>query len=129
MKPEELEKRPKSKKDYRLCYINGNVMYFSPDIEHEWGDDWDDAPADCNAGEPYERNGPCRLLAYEPWDFRKEFTWNQYSVKEIIKYEMVMATSYDEKAELRAGMSMERVERILRQQKTKYGELVDHGKE
>lgn len=121
----------KSKKGYRLCFMKGNVLYFSPDIKNEWGDDWDDAPAIHNAGEPYERNGPCRLLAYEPYALKDTdvYTWSRYSVQEIIKYEMTLAVSWDGKEELRAGMSMDRVERILKETGTKYGELIDHEKE
>lgn len=121
----------KSKKGYRLCFMKGNVLYFSPDIKNEWGDDWDDAPAIHNAGEPYGRNGPCRLLAYEPYALKDTDldVWSRYSVQEIIKYEMTLAASWDGKEELRAGMSMDRVERILKETGVKYGELIDHGEE
>ena len=43
----------KSKKGYRLCFIKGNVLYFTDNFEKQWGDDWDDAPYEHNAGEPY----------------------------------------------------------------------------
>lgn len=109
--------------------MKGNVLYLSPNIKNEWGDDWDDAPAIYNAGEPCEKNGPCRLLAYEPYALKDTDVWSRYSVQEIIKYEMTLAVSWDEKEELRAGMSMDRVERILKETGTKYGELIDHGEE
>lgn len=54
------------KKEYRLCYVDGSVMYFTDNFEHQWGDDWDDAPFDCNAGEPYE------------WDDDKDEEWNKH---------------------------------------------------
>lgn len=37
----------------RLCYMMDNVMYFTDDFEGQWGDDWNDAPYQCNAGTPY----------------------------------------------------------------------------
>lgn len=40
---------------YRLCYVSGPWAYFTTqDVEKQWGDDWDDAPYEHNAGEPYE---------------------------------------------------------------------------
>ena len=39
---------------YRLCYVSGNIMYFTDNFENQTGDDWDDAPYEHNAGEPYE---------------------------------------------------------------------------
>lgn len=41
----------------RLCYIDSrdNFAWFtSIDLKSQWGDDWDDAPYEHNAGEPYE---------------------------------------------------------------------------
>lgn len=43
--------------DLKLCYVDGNFAYFtSQPLKDQWGDDWDDAPYDCNAGEPYYPN-------------------------------------------------------------------------
>ena len=40
-----------------LCYVEGNWAYFTTkDLDKQWGDDWDDAPYEHNAGTPY---GPC----------------------------------------------------------------------
>jgi hypothetical protein len=40
--------------DAVLCYIDGSWAYFTTqNLKDQWGDDWDDAPFDCNAGEPY----------------------------------------------------------------------------
>jgi hypothetical protein len=39
----------------RLCYVSGNCAYFTTQaLEKQWGDDWDDAPYEHNAGSPYE---------------------------------------------------------------------------
>lgn len=39
----------------KLCYIYKNTAYFtSKELDEVWGDDWDDAPYEHNAGEPYD---------------------------------------------------------------------------
>lgn len=46
--------------EYKLCYVdniddwNTFEVFFTDKFDDQWGDDWDDRPADCNAGEPYE---------------------------------------------------------------------------
>lgn len=40
--------------DAKLCYINSEVAYFTTqDLDKQWGDDWNDAPYEHNAGDPY----------------------------------------------------------------------------
>ena len=40
--------------DFKLCYISDKCAYFTTqDIADQWGDDWNDAPYEHNAGEPY----------------------------------------------------------------------------
>ena len=42
-------------KNFKLCYIEGNFAYFTTqDLTKQWGDDWNDAPYEHNAGTPYE---------------------------------------------------------------------------
>ena len=41
---------------FELCYIDENKAWFTADWENQWGDDWNDRPYECNAGEPYEHN-------------------------------------------------------------------------
>lgn len=43
-----------SKQTFKLCYVHHNILYFTDSFEKQWGDDWDDAPYEHNAGEPYE---------------------------------------------------------------------------
>jgi hypothetical protein len=39
-----------------LCYVSGNFAYFThAPLNLQWGDDWDDAPYEHNAGDPYSR--------------------------------------------------------------------------
>jgi hypothetical protein len=40
-------------KDYRLCYVENGCAYFTDNFENQWGDDWNDAPYEHNAGLPY----------------------------------------------------------------------------
>ena len=43
---------------HKLCYIEDNWAYFTKlPLDEQWGDDWDDAPYEHNAGEPYEHLG------------------------------------------------------------------------
>jgi hypothetical protein len=45
------------KKDPVLCYVDGVFAYFTTQsLKKQTGDDWNDAPYEHNAGEPY---GPC----------------------------------------------------------------------
>lgn len=40
--------------DYKLCYVRGNFAYFTTQaLGEQWGDDWNDAPYEHNAGLPY----------------------------------------------------------------------------
>jgi hypothetical protein len=49
-------------KNYKLCYIENNFAYFTTqDLDKQWGDDWNDAPYEHNAGTPY---GPVRDFSY-----------------------------------------------------------------
>jgi len=38
-----------------LCYVDDNFAWFTTcDLSHQWGDDWNDAPYEHNAGETYK---------------------------------------------------------------------------
>ena len=39
--------------EFRLCYVDSGVMYFTDDFENVASDDWDDAPYEHNAEPPY----------------------------------------------------------------------------
>ena len=39
--------------EFQLCYVDGNIMYFTDNFEGQCGDDWDDAPYEHNADPPY----------------------------------------------------------------------------
>ena len=41
--------------ELKLCYIDGAWAYFTTQaLADVIGDDWNDAPYECNAGAPYE---------------------------------------------------------------------------
>ena len=40
--------------NFKLCFIKDNAAYFTTAaLKNQSGDDWDDIPYECNAGEPY----------------------------------------------------------------------------
>jgi hypothetical protein len=55
-----------------LCYVDGNWAYFTTQpLEKQWGDDWNDAPYEHNAGEPYEFSDHDAKKNREPWKIVK----------------------------------------------------------
>lgn len=43
----------------KLCYADAKFLWFTDTpIDQVWGDDWNDAPYEHNAGEPYSEFGP-----------------------------------------------------------------------
>lgn len=94
------------KEEYKLCYIDGQKAYFTNNFEHQWGDDWDDRPYECNAGTPYDNwservetkppiyekqyiHHPIKIktLYFETndWDERKPCDMGRFSVEDINK--------------------------------------------
>lgn len=73
MTPEKYEKLRQN--EPVLCYVDGGKAYFTTQkLEDQWGDDWDDAPYEHNAGIPTkpcwhreQRNCPCDICERE-WD-------------------------------------------------------------
>lgn len=52
-----------------LCYVDAPWAYFTTqDLSDQWGDDWDDAPYEHNAGEPYEYHANDKADGKEPWE-------------------------------------------------------------
>lgn len=56
-----------------LCYVSPPWAYFTTQpLAEAWGDDWNDAPYEHNAGEPYEwREGSVK----EPWEIVRVAYW------------------------------------------------------
>lgn len=58
--------------DFKLCYIEGDIAYFTTcPIDKQWGDDWNDAPYEHNAGAPYEWAEYMRKHDKEPYEIKK----------------------------------------------------------
>jgi hypothetical protein len=57
---------------YKLCYIDDNWAYFTTqELVDQWGDDWNDAPYQSNAGDPYEYGDHDRKALKKPWRIYK----------------------------------------------------------
>lgn len=55
-----------------LCYVTNNWAYFTTQkLQHQWGDDWDDAPYEHNSGTPYEFQDHDRKEGRQPWEITK----------------------------------------------------------
>jgi hypothetical protein len=53
-------------KEFRLCYVDGHFAYFTTkELSEQWGDDWNDAPYEHNAGKPYEWSGSDKAPKWE----------------------------------------------------------------
>lgn len=86
---------PKLNLDAVLCYVHEPWAYFTTcALDQQWGDDWDDAPYEHNAGEPYEwapyrEMPPYEIfrIAYEgdfatPADGHLNSSWSVQSINE-----------------------------------------------
>lgn len=52
-----------------LCYVREPWAYFTTrKLADQWGDDWNDAPYEHNAGEPYYYSSHDEKEGREPWE-------------------------------------------------------------
>jgi hypothetical protein len=76
----------------RLCYVEGSRAWFtSQDVMKQWGDDWNDAPYEHNAGAPYADEGVTIECVYFDADFQTPddgYTNSPYSVERINRGEV-----------------------------------------
>ena len=57
---------PVGEREPILCYVDGAWAWFTTaDLKDQWGDDWDDAPYQHNAGPPYEWASRREVPEYE----------------------------------------------------------------
>lgn len=118
-----------NEKTFKLCYVDGNKAWFTNNFEKQWGDDWDDAPYEHNAGEPYDywseliednedifkrkykhHNIKHKVLYFETgdWDEQRpcgDFFNSPYSVEDINK--KAVAWIYTENYAIFAGTTYE----------------------
>lgn len=69
------------KKEYRLCYVDGQKAWFTDSFEKQWGDDWNDKPYECNAGEPY--NSWSELIEDNEDIFKRKYKHHQIKLKTL----------------------------------------------
>ena len=114
------------KNEYKLCYIYGQKAYFTSDFEHQWGDDWNDAPYECNSGLPYDewreliednedifkrkyKHHPIYIetLYFETndWNEKQPCNIGNFSVEDINK--QAVAWIHTDKFNIMAGTTME----------------------
>ncbi len=121
-------------KEYKLCYINENKAYFTDSFEKQWGDDWDNAPYEYNAGEPYSAyyedkkryKIDIKELYFELpsyWDYLPYERGHCYSVEQINKG----ATAWLEAADLsiKAGTSLEEFKKVVKEHNGKIYALIE----
>jgi hypothetical protein len=127
----------KKDKEFRLCYVDDNIMYFTDNFEKQWGDDWNDKPYEHNAEPPYEleddkplRNGfgHIRMIAFKSsWYIRRPCDGHlnsPYSVEDINKGAIAWLYS-DEAGGLMAGSTMDEAIAWCKKGKIKWGELTE----
>lgn len=69
------------KKEYKLCYVDGQKAWFTDNFEEQWGDDWNDKPYECNAGEPY--NSWSELIEDNEDMFKRKYKHHQIKLKTL----------------------------------------------
>ncbi len=84
-----------------LCYVEGCWLFFTTcPLDKQWGDDWDDAPYEHNAGRPYE--------------------WDEYMLKDgctpYVIYKLAYEGPYEAPCDRANGNSHFSVEQINQRQ-------------
>lgn len=113
-----------------LVYVSESWAYFTtrPDWQNQWGDDWNDAPYEHNAGEPYRWMPYMAERGIEPYEIIKLAydgplvtpDWSQlnspWSVQQInagaVPWLQPFTTS-DVQVFIRAGVSVEEFQKLL----------------
>lgn len=81
-------------RDYKLCYVRSvndydtYQFFFTDNFESQWGDDWNDRPADCNAEAPYEDELHHIVSMYVEFDWMASdiiFGGKTYSIEDMNK--------------------------------------------
>lgn len=111
---------------YKLCYVEHNVAWFTKlPLEEQWGDDWDDAPYEYNAGWPYDAENLIKLCYFCPdLEEPKDITCNcPYSVKAINSGAVAWLSDRD-KVSINAGCSiMDFISLVKKANGQVYGEI------
>lgn len=101
---------------YRLCYISEQdellsyKLYFTDNFDTQWGDDWNDRPANCNAESPYEdeTHRIYSLYLEAPSYNSYIFGGKNYSVEDMNKGKATWLLPYKENIpEIYGGMTIQ----------------------
>lgn len=124
-----------SDKSFKLCYVVNNMLYFTDNFENQWGDDWDDAPYEHNAGTPYEiikelkdnkHRGNLRYIVYVDLDVKQPCDYygsnSPYSVEMINKGAIPWLSSV-KYGNISAGTTIDEVKKWLKKTGCKWAEL------
>lgn len=130
------EPKKKCRRTFRLCYVKDGILYFTDRFDTQWGDDWDDAPYEHNAGSPYEggensrdTDGVLRLFAYEPSFYLSEpkdgYMNSPFSVKQINKkfIPWLLYSDGETKEALFAGETIPQAKAFFKKTNIRFGEL------
>ena len=102
--------------NYQLCYCCG-CAYFTSDMSKQYGDDWDDAPYEHNAGNPYESNTKIatRIIPknWEEPDERLGLLNTPYSVDDINAKKIPWLVNKITKQEVFARITIKEYELIV----------------
>ncbi len=101
--------------DFKLCYVSGEWAWFTTQpVTEQWGDDWNDAPYECNAGLPYEyKQGdskpPYELMKvafYSGLEAPGDFGNSRWSVEQINRGSIAWLRTWDSKVNIFAGTTL-----------------------
>ena len=108
----------------KLCYVEAPWAWFtSLPLSEQWGDDWDDAPYEHNAGSPYgpiaERGENWQLVKLA-WDGeliepRYDSNNSPWTVQQINLGAIAWLRSWDRKVVISAGVSVPEFKRKVRE--------------
>jgi hypothetical protein len=120
---------PPGAETFVLCYVSYPWAWFTTDLKNTWGDDWNDAPYEHNAGEPYgwasymqERGVEPYLIlrvAYDgPFEAPDAYVTNsQWSVEQInagmVPWLQTDRYIPDHRVTIMAGMPLPQFERAI----------------
>lgn len=113
---------------FKLCFIDEGWAYFTTkEVTEQWGDDWDDAPYEHNAGTPYEDDdNEIKQIYFELPNYYHVpctgYTNSPYAVEDINKG--VVAWLWTDNFKIFAGTTIEDFIKIIQDNNGKiYAEL------
>jgi len=107
-----------TERDYekRLCIIRNDFACFVSDYENVRGDDWNDAPYDCNADWPYKEFEQIKVY-FEDGNcfYRPGTSWTQYySLDTMRKYKIPFIICANDGGNIIPGMTLKAFIEIIK---------------